>query len=83
VRGTKGAAVWSRRLRETFAVITIGDGAIELIAPREHSLLWEAGPEGARKVARFFADNPNCIRLLGPAQIDLGVRRALRQYREG
>lgn len=74
--------MWSRRLKETFAIVAIGDGAIELIAPREHSLLWEIGPEGARKVARFFADHPNYMRLLGAAQIGFGVRLALRQYRE-
>ena len=73
----------ARRLKETLAVITIGDGAIELLAPREHSLLWEVGPEGARKVARFFADDPNYMRLLGAAQIAFGVWLAFRQYREG
>ena len=57
--------MWARRLKETFAVVTVGDGVIALLAPREHSLLWEVGPEGARKVARFFADNPNHLRLLG------------------
>jgi hypothetical protein len=82
VRNTKGTAVWSRRLKETFAVITVGDGAIELIAPRKHSLLWQAGPQGARKVARFFADKPSYVRLLGLAQIGFGVWLALRQYRE-
>ena len=75
--------MWARRLKETLAVITIGDGAVELLAPREHSLLWEVGPEGTRKVARFFADNPSYMRLLGAAQVAFGVRLALRQYREG
>ena len=74
--------MWSRRLKETFAIVTIGDGIIALIAPREHSLLWEAGPEGTRKVARFFADNPNYLRFLGLLQIGFGVWLALRQYRE-
>ena len=73
----------ARRLKETLAVITIGDGAVELLAPREHSLLWEVGPEGTRKVARFFADNPSYLRLLGAAQIAFGVWLAFRQYREG
>ena len=72
--------MWKRRLLETFAVVTIGDGAIELIAPRRHSLLWDAGPEGARRVARHFAENPNQMRLLGAAQIAFGVWLALRQY---
>ncbi len=55
-------AKWARRMKETFAILAIGDGAIELISPREHSLLWEVGPEGVRKAARFFAENPNYMR---------------------
>lgn len=76
-------SAWARRIKETFAIVTIGDGAIEVIAPREHSLLWDAGPESARKLAHFFAENPNLMRLLGAAQIAFGVWLALRQYRNG
>jgi hypothetical protein len=75
-------ATWARRIMETFAIFAIGDGAIEVVSPREHSLLWEAGPEGARKVVRFFAENPNYMRLIGAAQIPFGLWLALRQYRE-
>ncbi len=74
--------MWSRRLKETVALITIGDGALALIAPKEHSLLWEVGPEGIRKITRFFADNPNYMRLLGANQIAFGVWLAFRQYGE-
>ena len=74
---------WGRRIKETFAILTIGDGAIELLAPREHSLLWEAGPESTRKVARFFAEHPNYMRLLGASQVAFGLWLALRQYRDG
>jgi hypothetical protein len=75
-------SAWGRRALETFAIVTIGDGAIELLSPREHSLLWEVGPESTRKVARFFAENPGYMRLLGATQIAFGVWLALRQYRE-
>ena len=73
---------WTKRLLETFAVVTVGDGIIELVSPKEHSLLWEVGPEGARKTARFFAENPNLMRLLGASQVAFGLWLALRQYRE-
>ena len=73
--------MWSRRIKEIFAVITIGDGTIGLIAPREHSLL-PADPQGTRKVARFFADSSNRVRLLGLAQIGFGIWPAPRQHRE-
>jgi hypothetical protein len=69
-------------MKESLAILTVGDGAIELVSPREHSLLWEIGPESTRKVARFFAENPNYMRLIGAAQIALGLWLALRQYRE-
>ena len=75
-------ATWARRMKESFAILAIGDGAIELISPREHSLLWDVGPGGARKIARFFADKPAYMRLLGATQIAFGLWLALRQYRE-
>jgi hypothetical protein len=74
--------MWARRVKETFAILTIGDGMIELISPREHSLLWEFGPDSFRNVARFFADNPNLMRLLGVLQVAFGLWLALRQYRD-
>ena len=73
--------MWSRRLKETMALKTIGDGALALVAPREHSLLWEVGPEGIRRMTRFFADNPNYMRLLCAPQIAFGLWLAFRQYR--
>jgi hypothetical protein len=75
-------ATWVRRMKETFAIITIGDGIIELVSPREHSLLWEVGPEGTRRIVRFFAENPNYMRLIGAAQIAFGLWFAMRQYRD-
>ena len=74
--------MWGRRIKETFAILTIGDGMIELLSPREHSLLWEFGPDGVRRVARFFANNPNLMRILGILQVAFGLWLALRQYRE-
>ena len=71
-----------KRLIETSAIITIGDGVIAFLAPRQHSLLWATGPASARKVARFFANNPTYMRLLGLTQIGFGVWLAFRQYRE-
>ena len=74
--------MWARRLKETVAVLIIGDGVIALLAPREHSLLWEIGPEGVRKLIRFFADNPSYLRILGATQLAFGAWLAFRQYRQ-
>ena len=65
-----------RRLKETFAILTVGDGIVEVIFPREF------GPSRVRKVARFFAENPNLMRLLGAAQVAFGIWLAQRQYHE-
>ena len=59
--------VLAGRLKETFATLTVGAGIIAVIFPAEHSLLWEFGPARVRKVARFFAENSNLMRLLGAA----------------
>ena len=72
---------WASRAAETFAVLTIGNATMELVSPRGRSLPWETGPEGNRKVARFFAENPNLMRLPGAARPAIGLWLALRQYR--
>ena len=72
--------MWARRVKETFAILTVGDGIIEVIFPTEHSLLWEFGPARVRRVARFCAENPNLMRLLGASQVALGIWLAKRQY---
>ncbi|MDQ5813995.1 MAG: hypothetical protein M3289_04655, partial [Actinomycetota bacterium] len=64
--------MWSRRLTEIFPMVTIGDGVLELLAPKQHSCLWASGPASVRKLTRFFADNPNYIRLLSLTQISFG-----------
>jgi hypothetical protein len=73
--------VWKSRLVETFAVLTIGDGWIEFLAPRKHSRLWVVGPPITRRIANWFVENPNYMRILGATQIALGTWLALRQYR--
>ena len=70
--------VWARRLKETFAILTVGDGIIAVIFPTEHPLLWAFGPARVRKVARLFAEN--LMRLLGAAQVAFGIWVAQRQY---
>jgi hypothetical protein len=72
--------VWARRLKETFAILTVGDGIIEVIFPTKHSLLWEVGPARVRRVAGLCAENPNLMRLLGAAQVAFGIWLAQRQY---
>lgn len=74
--------MYKKRLMEILAMLAIGDGVVQLAAPRRHMLLWEAGPEGVRRATRFFANNPNLTRLLGATEVALGVWLALRQYKD-
>jgi hypothetical protein len=75
-------AVWKGRLIETFAIITLGDGLIEFLAPEEHARLWVVGPQSTRKIGMWFVEKPERMRVLGAAQVALGVWLALRQYRD-
>jgi hypothetical protein len=74
--------VWKRRLIETFAIITLGDGLIEFLAPKEHSRLWAVGPESTRRIGMWFVEKPDRMRVLGAAQVVFGVWLALRQHRD-
>ena len=74
--------MWKSRLIEAFAIVTLGDGLIEFLAPREHARLWVVGPESTRRVGMWFAEKPDRMRVLGAVQVALGVWLALRQYRD-
>ena len=74
--------MWKRRFIEEFAIITVGDGLIELLAPKGHSGLWLVGPESTRRIGMWFVEKPNRMRVLGAAQVVLGVWLALMQHRD-
>jgi hypothetical protein len=63
-------------------MISIGDGVLALIAPRNHTTLWLLGPKRIRKLAAWFAENPLYTRLGGMAQVGVGLWLALKQYKE-
>ena len=63
-------------------MISIGDGVLTLITPRNHVALWLLGPKRLRKLAAWFAENPVYARLGGIVEIGLGLWLALRQYKE-
>jgi hypothetical protein len=75
--------VWKRRLLEAFAIITLGDGLIEFLAPREHSRLWVLGPRSTRRIGMWFVEKPDRMRALGAVQVVFGVWLALRQHQLG
>jgi dodecin len=74
--------MWRRRAEDLFAAFVIGNGVLDLIAPRRRVFLWVFGPERLRKLILWFADHPAAMRLRGIARVGLGIGLALRQYRK-
>ncbi len=71
----------ARRFLDVVALISVGDGALWLLAPRRRGLLWLAGPEPVKRfVEQVCLEKPWQARFLGAAQVVLGVWLALRQY---
>jgi hypothetical protein len=61
--------MWTKRVKELFAAFVLGNGILDLIAPRQRLLLWLVGPEALRKVFLWFADHPTAYRLRGVARV--------------
>ena len=40
---------WVRRLKETFAILTVGDGIIAMIFPRSTHSCGSSAPQGSRR----------------------------------
>jgi hypothetical protein len=71
--------MWTKRVKDLFAAFVLGNGILDLIAPRQRLLLWLVGPEALRKVFIWFADHPTAYRLRGVARVGIGIWLALRQ----
>ena len=75
--------MWAKRAKNALAMLAIGDGVLQIIAPQEHERLWRVGPAWVRRVKGigWLAENPRYTRLAGVAQVGAAVWFALRQYR--
>ncbi len=74
--------MWKKRAGDLIGAFVVGNGVLDLIAPRQRVFLWLFGPERLRKLALWFADHPTAMRLRGIVRIGTGIWLALRQYRE-
>jgi dodecin len=74
--------MWTKRARDLIGAFVVGNGVLDLIAPRQRVFLWVFGPEALRKLILWFADHPTAMRLRGVVRIVTGIWLALRQYRE-
>ncbi len=73
--------MWTKRAGDLIGAFVVGNGVLDLIAPRQRVFLWVFGPERLRKLALWFADHPTAMRLRGIVRIGTGIWLALRQYR--
>ena len=69
----------TERLTELLAIALIGDGVIAVLEPRRHSLLWKSGPRMWEEFINPFVERPGMARLVGAAQIGLGIWLASKQ----
>src|SRR5215203_1398593 len=75
----RSTEVWAKR---ALALLAIGDGVMQIVAPQEHERLWMVGPAWVSKAKGigWLSENPRYTRLLGAAQVGGAVWFALRQY---
>jgi dodecin len=74
--------MWTKRARDLIGAFVVGNGVLDLIAPRQRVFLWVFGPEALRKLILWFADHPKAMRLRSVVRIVTGIWLALSQYRE-
>ena len=79
--GKEEHPMWTKRAGDLIGAFVVGNGVLDLIAPRQRVFLLVFGPERLRKLALWFADHPTAMRLRGIARIGTGIWLALRQYR--
>ena len=71
----------AKRILDVLAVLTVGDGLLWVVAPRRRGLLWMAGPGYVRRLVEGATlKRPWLARLIGGAQVAVGVWIALRAY---
>ena len=68
-----------RRIKETGALMMIGDGVLALAEPRGHVKLWLEGPKPWRRTMKAFLKRPAMTRAFGLVEIGLGLWLASRQ----
>ncbi len=63
----------SLRLKQFTALVLIGDGILALVTPQREAKAWKLGPEPWRSAMGFLADHPKLTRMVGAAQIAVGI----------
>jgi hypothetical protein len=69
----------NKRLKELGAMMMVGDGVLGMATPERHCRLWQVGPEPWQQLVEQFAERPGLTRLLGAAEVALGLWLAAHQ----
>ena len=72
--------LWDRRVKESLALVMVGDGLLAAAGPVRHCMLWQRGPSGWRRMVAFFAERPALTRAVGLAEAGTGLWLASRQW---
>jgi sulfur transfer complex TusBCD TusB component (DsrH family) len=67
------------RVKETLAMLLIGDGVLGLIDTHRHLRLWQQGPPAWRAIMEAFLRRPGVTRLISASEIAFGLWLAVRQ----
>jgi uncharacterized protein YjeT (DUF2065 family) len=68
-----------RRIEHFAALVLIGDGLLACLKPSREARAWKMGPEPWRSVMGVLARNPQLTRLVGAAQVGVGLWWVLRK----
>jgi hypothetical protein len=76
------STVGTKRVKDLIAAFVVGNGVLDLLAPRQRALLWVFGPERLRKLIVWLAEHPTARQLQGVLRVGIGLWLALRQYQQ-
>lgn len=67
------------KMKHITAAVLVGDGLLALVSPERDALAWRMGPEPFRTLMGLMAKRPSLTRLVGAAQIAVGIWWVLRE----
>ncbi len=69
----------TRRIEHFAALVLIGDGVLACVKPSRDARAWKIGPKPWRFAMEELAQRPQLARLVGAAQVGLGLWWVMRQ----
>jgi len=61
------------RLQDVLGMMLIGDGALGVLRPAQHCLVWRGGNRWWRDAIDWFADHPDVTRIFAVGEICAGL----------